>query len=90
MRPVSAAAVGPLHDSPFDSRLHIRGLALDGRHASSLGGRWGLLHICRLYLEYFVQRLRLTWRYCSGLPQMLQWLHLLSLILHVSTRWYKI
>lgn len=88
VRPISATAVCPVHDSPFRAGLGVRGPALEGRHSSGLWGGWRPLPVRRFYLQDFV--LSWTLRYGSGLSQMFQWFHLLSLILQVSTRWHKI
>lgn len=87
MRPVSAAAVCPVHDSPFRAGLGVRGPALQGRHSSGLRGGWRPLPVRRFDLQDFV--LSWTLRYGSGLSQVFQRFHRLSVILHVSTRWHK-
>lgn len=89
MRPVATTStVGPVHDCPLHTRLYVLGPALQGWHSGCLGGGWELLHVCRFDLQYLVWCL--TLRYYSGLSQMFQWFHLLSLIMHISTRWYKV
>ena len=87
MRPVSTAAVGPVHDSPLGAGLGLRGPALEGCGPSGLRGGRRPLPTGGLHLQDSV----LSWalRYGSGLSQVFQWLHLLSWILCVSTRRHK-